>query len=75
MWGPWPGRSFMAAAMPFECKEGGGPAPCREVNRKKGRGRCLGCRSVAGLAIQTSQERRAPVVDFQGHRPSDLHSH
>ena len=45
--------------MKLRCTRCGGPATAGEIPWEKGRGRCLGCSSVAALEIPASRERRA----------------
>ena len=47
--------------MALRWKKCGAPATAGEIPWEKGRGQCLGCSSLASLAIPASQERRASV--------------
>ena len=52
----------------LKCRRCGSPATAGDIPWQKGHGQCLGCSSVASLAIPASQERRslAPTEIVQG---------
>ena len=58
---PMGSRPFMAVDRPLECNDDGGLAAATfEINRERGRGRCLGSSPAADPAIHGGRKRGAP---------------